>query len=116
LRGLVHPDHWSNRLGTWALVSFNAAIVLWLALNILPIGTAQFSATVEQGYSYARSVAFYQHWIAFHWLRLPGDVAFLVGGALLLVDVVSKLRYRRAATVGDGQPMDVAGQATLATS
>ena len=116
LRGLVHPDHWSNRLGIWALASFNTAIVLWLALNILPIGTAQFSATVEQGYWYARSVGFYQHWIVFHWLRLPGDVAFLIGGGLVLLDVVSKLRYRRVATIGDGQSMDLAVQATPATS
>jgi hypothetical protein len=36
-------------------------------------------------------------WLVFHWLRLPGDVAFLLGGGLVLVDVVAKLRHRRAA-------------------
>ncbi|MDE3112003.1 MAG: hypothetical protein KGN00_07730 [Chloroflexota bacterium] len=43
------------------------------------------------GYAYARSVAFYDGWTALQWARLPGDLAFLAGGAVLLVDLVRLL-------------------------
>ncbi len=82
---------WSDRLGLVAVRLFNVAIVLWLVLNLIPIGAAQLLATLENGYAYARSVAFYDQWTVLQWARLPGDVFFLAGGAVLLVDVVRLL-------------------------
>jgi Cytochrome C and Quinol oxidase polypeptide I len=105
LRGITSSDRWSDRLPTWSLWLFNAAIVLWLALNILPIGVAQVFAATGHGYWYARSLAFYNGWTLMQWLRFAGDTVFLIGGAVLLADVVAKLRQRRRATVGDGQPL-----------
>lgn len=37
----------------------------------------------------------------FQWLRAPGDLAFGLGGTLVLIDLVAKLRFRRLATVGE---------------
>jgi nitric oxide reductase subunit B len=107
LRGLVEPDFWSDRLGRLALWAFNGALVLWLALNLIPVGIGQFLATVDHGYAFARSTGFYDGWTWALWLRFPGDVVFAVAGALVLVDLVRQLRHRRRPTVGDGQPMDV---------
>jgi nitric oxide reductase subunit B len=105
LRGMVASDRWSDRLGQWALVSFNAAIVLWLVLNILPIGFAQLVSAIDHGYWYSRSLAFYDDWTLFQWLRMPGDMAFGLGGLLVLVDLLAKLRFRRPATVGEEMPL-----------
>lgn len=79
---------WSDRLGLLAVRLFNVSIVLWLVLNLIPIGAAQLLATLEHGYAYARSVAFYDQWTVLQWARLPGDVVFLVAGAVFLVDLV----------------------------
>jgi nitric oxide reductase subunit B len=108
LRGLVEREWWSDRLGVLALKSFNWAIVLWLALNLLPIGLWQFGDTVANGFWHARSLDFYNQdgVIVLNWLRLPGDVAFLAGGTLLLLDVASKLRHLRRPTVGEGEPVE----------
>ena len=107
LRGLTLREFWRDRLGLLALRAFNAAIVLWLALNLIPIGVAQFVATVDHGYFFARSLDFYDDWTVLQWLRLPGDVAFLAGGALIGLDLILKLRHRRRPTVKDGEAFDV---------
>ncbi len=101
VRGMVPAARWSDRLGQWALLSFHGAIVFWLVLNILPIGFAQVASTVDHGYWYSRSLAFYDDWTLFQWLRAPGDVAFGLGGTLVLLDLAAKLRFRRPATVGE---------------
>jgi len=105
VRGMVPGGHWSDRWPLRALLLFNASIVLWLVLNLLPVGIAQLAATIEHGYGYARSLAFYDGVVAFQWLRLPGDLAFLAGGAIVLVDLLAKLRHRRAATVPEGEEL-----------
>jgi nitric oxide reductase subunit B len=97
IRQMMASDRWSDRLGTWALWSFNAAIVLWLALNLLPVGIPQVLATIDHGFAYARSLAFYDTVNLFQWLRLPGDLAYLLGAVILLVDLGRKfLLFRRA--------------------
>lgn len=88
---------WSDRLGLLAVRLFNLAIVLWLVLNLIPIGAAQLLATLEHGYAYARSVAFYDQWTLLQWARLPGDAAFLAAGAVMLVDLVRMLIVPRRA-------------------
>jgi len=105
VRGMVATEHWSGRWPLRALALFNAAIVLWLVLNLLPVGIAQLAATIERGYGYARSLAFYNGVVVFQWLRLPGDVAFLAGGAIVLGDLLAKLHHRRPATVAEGDAL-----------
>ncbi len=82
----------SERWAVRALWMFNGAIILWLALNLLPIGAAQLQASIEHGFWYARSLAFYDGWTWAQWLRMPGDLLFLGGAAVVLLDLA--LRYR----------------------
>ena len=105
VRGMVPSGHWSDRWPLRALLLFNASIVLWLVFNLLPVGIAQLAATIEQGYGYARSLAFYDGVVVFQWLRLPGDLAFLAGGVIVLADLLAKLRHRRDATVTEGEEL-----------
>ena len=95
VRAMTPTEGWSDRLPMWTLRLFNAAIVLWLALNLIPIGIAQVVAVVDHGYWYARSLAFYDKWIILQWLRLAGDGAFMAAGLVMLWDVAQKLRAGR---------------------
>jgi nitric oxide reductase subunit B len=107
LRGVVSADWWSDRLPKLALHAFNVAIVLWLVLNIIPVGVGQYIVGATDGYWQSRSLGFYDGWTFVQWLRLLGDAAFLVGGVVLAIDVIHKLRHRRQATVADGQALPI---------
>ena len=97
VRAMIPSEVWNDRAATWVLRLFNAAIALWLALNLIPIGVGQVVAVIDRGYWYARSLDFYEHWVVFEWLRLAGDVAFIAAGGLMLSDLVQKLRIARKA-------------------
>jgi len=73
-------DARSLRLAFWCM---NGGLALMVALSLLPIGLAQTVASVDHGLWYARSAEFLQQpWVArLRWLRLAGDVVFLVGVA-----------------------------------
>jgi nitric oxide reductase subunit B len=104
LREMAVGQRWSDRWPLRAAWLFNGAIVMWLAFNLLPVGVAQLEAVIDHGYAFARSLAFYDGVTFFGWLRLPGDLAFLAGGLVVLVDVIVKLRARRAATMFASTP------------
>jgi nitric oxide reductase large subunit len=78
--------------------------VLRLTLSLVPVGIAQLTTVVQDGYLAARSVAFYDTVTAWLRLRLIGDVAFLAAGGLLLVDVVRKLRRTRPISAPGTEP------------
>jgi len=86
LRRLVPNGEWKDgaiRLAFWAM---NIGVALMVVLSLLPIGLAQAYASVEHGLWYARSDTFLQHPVleTLRWLRMVGDVVFLVGvGALV---------------------------------
>lgn len=86
---------WSDRLGIWAFWLYNVGLVLWIVLNFFPIGWPQLIAVYEQGYAYARSIAFYNTTTLWQWLRFPGDVVFALGALLMAWDFLSKTRSCR---------------------
>jgi nitric oxide reductase subunit B len=86
LRYLMTPEKWSDRAAALSFWSLNIGLV-WMAFaNLFPVGVVQFHQALSRGYWYARSLDFLlQHWVhALEWLRLPGDVLFIIGGALPL--------------------------------
>jgi nitric oxide reductase subunit B len=56
-------------------------------VSLFPVGVMQLYDALAVGYWHARSQELYQaRWVrALEWLRLPGDVLFIVGGAVPLV-------------------------------
>jgi nitric oxide reductase subunit B len=46
----------------------------------------------EHGLAYARSSAFYDTTLFWQWMRLPGDVVFVLGALLMAWDFAVKLR------------------------
>lgn len=83
---------WSDTLGLWAFWLYNLGLVMWVAMNFLPVGFPQLQAVYEKGFAYARSLEFYDGMVFWQWLRTPGDVVFAIGGILMAIDVILKLR------------------------
>src|SRR5262245_25373941 len=84
LRYLIPEDRWPEK---WARLSFwstNLGLAWMCFATLLPLGIAQLYKSVGEGYWEARDLKFLTEDTntLIEWLRLPGDVVFIVGGAL----------------------------------
>ncbi len=70
------------RVSFWLI---NLGLVFMVVLSMFPIGIMQAWASVERGTWYARSAEFLQSPLmqSLRWMRVPGDVLFAAGAALL---------------------------------
>jgi nitric oxide reductase subunit B len=85
LRESVTEPTWARleryiRCGFWGL---NIGLAMMLVLSLFPSGVLQMYDVVENGYWHARSLAFTAAALPrlLEWLRLPGDLVFIVLGA-----------------------------------
>ncbi len=69
----------------WAFWSINIGLMAMIDFSLLPVGIAQFFASVEHGYWFARSPEIIQSDLVrtLVWNRVWGDVIFGAGGLLL---------------------------------
>ncbi|WP_334163053.1 nitric-oxide reductase large subunit [Phenylobacterium sp.] len=108
LRGMKPDLWWDERILKVSFWSFNIGLALMAALTLLPLGTLQLLAAINNGYWYARSAEFMQQPIVdlLVWMRVPGDVIFSIGALALTLFVVGLwVRPRREADlVGEEQP------------
>jgi nitric oxide reductase subunit B len=84
LRYLIPAEKWPER---WARVSFwatNLGLAWMCFATLLPLGILQLYKSVNEGYFEARELKFLTNDTnaLLEWLRLPGDVIFIAGGAL----------------------------------
>ena len=84
LRYLIPADRWPEK---WAKISFWSANIglAWMCFaTLLPLGILQLYESVNHGYFEARELEFLTNDTntLLEWLRLPGDLVFIVGGAL----------------------------------
>jgi nitric oxide reductase subunit B len=84
---------WKERPLKLAFWMLNAGLVFMVVLSMLPIGIAQALASIQQGTWYARSAEFLQTpgMQMLRWMRVPGDVLFAAGAAVLGLFVVGLL-------------------------
>ena len=87
LRYLIPAERWPEK---WARISFWSANIglAWMCFaTLLPLGIAQLYKSVNEGYWEARDLNFLteETKALIEWLRLPGNVVFIVGGALPLL-------------------------------
>ncbi|WP_206061790.1 nitric-oxide reductase large subunit [Nonomuraea basaltis] len=82
LRYLVPKHRWSDRAAAISFWSLNAGLAWMVFVTLLPLGILQLYHSVDVGYWDARSITFITNPTntMFEWLRLPGDVVFMVGG------------------------------------
>jgi nitric oxide reductase subunit B len=82
LRYLIPADKWSDRLASVSFWSLNIGLAWMLFVTLLPLGILQLYHSVDVGYYDARTLKFITNDTngLLEWLRLPGDVLFIVGG------------------------------------
>lgn len=108
-RYLMREDAWSNRLIGISFWCLNIGLLLMLVLNIFPAGVIQMVASYNHGFWYARSYEFIhsKSFQIFTWLRVLGDLTFVVGGVLPLVFVVVRgLFFLRTSREESAKPPD----------
>ncbi|MEU6539519.1 nitric-oxide reductase large subunit [Streptomyces sp. NPDC047000] len=112
LRYLIPEDRWSDKWPRISFWSLNLGLAWMSFATLLPGGALQLYKVVDAGYADARSLGYLQGHAntVLEWLRLPGDVVFLVGGVLPLLWMTWQgVRYRNSgAQKGDpvGGPAD----------
>jgi nitric oxide reductase subunit B len=84
LRYLIPAEKWPER---WAKICFwstNLGLAWMCFATLFPLGLLQLYKSVDEGYFDARELKFLTNDTnaLIEWLRFPGDVVFIVGGAL----------------------------------
>jgi len=84
LRYMIPEARWSDRAAKWSFWSLNLGLAWMVFATLFPLGVLQLYESVNQGYFEARALEFSRQPtnLLIEWLRLPGDVLFIVGGVL----------------------------------
>ena len=84
LRYLIPEKLWSDRSAKVSFWSLNLGLAWMVFASLFPLGLLQLYHSVSAGYFDARSLKFLSNHTnaMLEWLRLPGDVLFIVGGTL----------------------------------
>jgi nitric oxide reductase subunit B len=85
LRALQPSRKWKEGTLKGAFWSINLGLIFMVVLSMFPIGLMQAMASIEHGTWYARSAEFLQTPTMqfLRWMRVPGDVLFAAGAAML---------------------------------
>ncbi len=101
LRYLIPAQRWPDRLAKISFWSLNIGLAWMTFATLLPLGVIQLWHSINDGYYEARTLAFITQPgnAVLEWLRLPGDVIFIVGGVLPFLWITwLGVRYRIKAT------------------
>lgn len=84
LRYIIPEKYWSDRAAKTSFWCLNLGLAWMVFATLFPLGILQLYHSVTTGYFDARSLKFLSSPTnaLIEWLRLPGDVVFIVGGAL----------------------------------
>jgi nitric oxide reductase subunit B len=84
-------------IGFWGT---NIGLAMMVAMSLFPAGVLQVWDVVQHGYWHARSIAYTGGETArlLEWLRLPGDLVFIVFGAVPLTIAALKAYWSIIAT------------------
>jgi nitric oxide reductase subunit B len=85
LRETTTEATWARleRYVRWGFWGLNIGLAMMLVLSLFPSGVLQMNDVIQNGYWHARSVAYTSGTLPrlLEWLRLPGDLVFIVLGA-----------------------------------
>ncbi len=87
LRYLIPRERWPDRLAKVSFWSLNIGLAWMVFATLLPLGVIQLWRSVNEGYFEARTLSYLTEPgnAVLEWLRMPGDVIFIVGGVLPFV-------------------------------
>src|SRR5579872_2173286 len=114
LRALRPGLQWKDRPLKLAFWCINLGLTFMVVLSPLPIGILQAMASIQQGTWYARSAEFLQtpSMQFLRWMRVPGDVLFSLGAAILglfVIGLITGHSYQKPALVEEEAGVLVAG-------
>jgi nitric oxide reductase subunit B len=81
------------RIGFWGL---NGGLMLMVVMSMFPAGILQFVDVLENGYWHARGLTYTAAPVSrlIEWMRMPGDVVFIVMGVVPMV-IATTQAYRQ---------------------
>lgn len=84
LRYIVPEDHWSDRAAKISFWSLNLGLAWMVFATLFPLGMIQLYHSISVSYYDARTLHFIggRANTVLEWMRLPGDLVFIVGGAV----------------------------------
>jgi nitric oxide reductase subunit B len=84
LRYLIPAERWPERWAKLCFWSTNVGLAWMCFATLLPLGFLQLYKSVASGYFAARELEFLTNDTntLIEWLRLPGDIVFIAGGAI----------------------------------
>ena len=93
MRSLRPGVQWKEGPLKWAFWLLNIGLAMMAMLSMFPIGILQAIASIQHGTWYARSAEFLQTptMQTLRWMRVPGDILFAAGAAILGLFVVGLL-------------------------
>jgi nitric oxide reductase subunit B len=109
LRGLYEKSRHADRILAPAYWSFNIGLAMMVFLSLLPAGIYQAWHSLTTGLWFARSPEIIHGTVmeTLVWMRVPGDIIFAAGSALLALYAFKLLvrpRTFRPETASDVQP------------
>jgi nitric oxide reductase subunit B len=96
-RYFIPPDRRSEQAMRLSFWSLNIGLLSMLFVNLIPIGILQLYDSFQNGYWHAREPEFFQQTAVrvIEWLRLPGDLLFILGGILPVVYLAVRMFRER---------------------
>ena len=107
LRYIIPPEKWPDRLAKLSFWSLNIGLAWMVFATLLPLGVMQLWSSVNVGYFEARTLGYITQPgnVILEWLRMPGDVVFILGGILPFIWICwLGVRYGIKATVTRMEP------------
>ncbi|ROZ62063.1 nitric-oxide reductase large subunit [Kocuria soli] len=95
LRYVIPPEKWPEKWMGFSFWALNIGLLWMVFVSLMPLGVAQLYHSVSEGYYEARSLGYLTEPgnVVVEWLRMPGDVIFLVGIVPLLYLAFLGLKY-----------------------
>lgn len=89
LRYLIPEERWPERAARISFWSLNIGLAWMCFATLFPLGILQLYESVNHGYFEARALEYITNPTnaLIEWMRLPGDIVFIVGGVLPLLYV-----------------------------
>ena len=98
LRYIIPQKHWSDKAARISFWSLNLGLAWMVFATLFPLGILQLYHSISVSYYDARTLDYIGNHAnsVLEWLRMPGDVVFILGGALPILYISALgIRYMR---------------------
>lgn len=109
LRYIIPERYWSDRAARYSFWSLNLGLAWMVFATLFPLGILQLYHSISVSYYDARTLNYISNHTnsILEWLRMPGDVVFIVGGAIpVLYLAFLGVRHMRSNFITE-EPKDV---------